>query len=190
MLDRRSLLKIGAAAPAVAVSAGVLSQVRALPLSGGKDFSPKTGQERMAVPTACWQCVTRCPAIAYVEDGRLVKMEGQPNSIRTHGVMCAKGQGGVNQYSDPDRILFPMRRVGPRGSGEWQRISWDEALEELAGRLQKLRDDGTPEKFMFHYGRMKASHSKLIGTFLASYGTATKGNHTSICEAASGPARS
>ncbi len=116
MLDRRSLLKIGAAAPAVAVSAGVLSQVRALPLSGGKDFSPKTGQERMAVPTACWQCVTRCPAIAYVEDGRLVKMEGQPNSIRTHGVMCAKGQGGVNHvlrsrpHPLPDAPRRPARQ--------------------------------------------------------------------------------
>jgi len=184
MLDRRSLLKLGAAAPAVAVSGGVLNQVRALPISGGKDFSPITGMERKAIPSACWQCVTRCPSISYVEDGRLVKIEGQPNSIRTHGVMCSKGQAGVNQYSDPDRILHPMRRVGPRGSGQWKRISWDEALEELTGRLQKLRDDGTPEKFMFHYGRMKASHSKLINTFLANYGTASKGNHTAICEAA------
>lgn len=184
MLDRRSLLKIGAAAPAVAISGGVLNQVRALPLSGGKDFSPATGLERKAIPSACWQCVTRCPNISYVEDGRLVKIEGQPNSIRTHGVMCAKGQAGVNQYSDPDRILYPMRRVGARGSGEWKRISWEEALDELTSRLQKLRDDGTPEKFMFHYGRMKASHSKLIGTFLANYGTGTIGNHTSICEGA------
>lgn len=184
MLDRRSLLKLGAAVPAVAVSGGVLNQVRALPISGGKDFSPKTGMERQAIPSACWQCVTRCPNVSYVEDGRLVKIEGQPNSIRTNGVMCAKGQAGVGQYSDPDRILHPMRRVGPRGSGQWKRISWDEALEELTGRLQKLRDDGTPEKFMFHYGRMKASHSKLIGTFLANYGTGTIGNHTAICEAA------
>jgi anaerobic selenocysteine-containing dehydrogenase len=166
------------------MSGGVLNQVRALPITGGKDFSPKTGMERKAVPSACWQCVTRCPNVSYVEDGRLVKIEGQPNSIRTHGVMCSKGQAGVNQYSDPDRILHPMRRVGPRGSGKWKRISWDEALEELTGRLQKLRDDGTPEKFMFHYGRMKASNSKLIGTFLATYGTGSKGNHTAICEAA------
>jgi thiosulfate reductase/polysulfide reductase chain A len=184
MLDRRSLLKIGAAAPILAMSGGGLNQVRALPLSGGKDFSPTTGLERQAIATACWQCVTRCPSISYVEDGRLVKIEGQPNSIRTHGVMCSKGQAGVNQSSDPDRILHPMRRVGPRGSGQWKRISWEEALDELTGRLQKLRDDGTPEKFMFHYGRMKASHSKLIGTFLANYGTGTIGNHTSICEGA------
>ena len=77
-----------------------------------------------------------------------------------------------------------MRRVGKRGEGQWKRISWDEALTELTGRIKGLRDAGTPEKFMFHYGRMKASHSKLIGMFLATYGTGTIGDHTSICEGA------
>ena len=77
-----------------------------------------------------------------------------------------------------------MRRVGKRGEGQWKRISWDEALTELTGRIKGLRDAGTPKKFMFHYGRMKASHSKLIGMFLATYGTGTIGDHTSICEGA------
>jgi anaerobic selenocysteine-containing dehydrogenase len=75
-----------------------------------------------------------------------------------------------------------MKRVGKRGAGKWKRVTWDEALTEVAGRLKKLRDEGHPEKFMFHYGRMKASSSKIVGTFLATYGTKTKGNHTSICE--------
>jgi anaerobic selenocysteine-containing dehydrogenase len=186
MLNRRNFLKIGAATPAVALAgAPALIEARILPLHGGKDFSPKTGVERKAVASACWQCVTRCPNVSYIEDGRLVKIEGQPNSIRTEGVMCAKGQAGVNQTYDPDRILYPMKRVGKRGEGKWQRISWDEALDDLATRLKALRDKGEPEKFMFHYGRMKASHSKLIKSlFLANYGTGTVGNHTAICEAA------
>jgi anaerobic selenocysteine-containing dehydrogenase len=184
MLNRRNFLKLGAATATATVSAGAtLTKAKALPKWGGKDFSPKTGLERQAVPTACWQCVTRCPAVAYTENGRLVKMEGQPNSIRSEGVMCAKGQGGVNQLYDPDRILYPMRRVGKRGEGKWKRISWDEALTEITARLKTLRDDGHPEKFMFHYGRMKSSSSKLIKSlFLANYGTKTIGNHTSICE--------
>ncbi len=184
-MDRRSFLKLGAASSAFAVSGGILlNRANALPLHGGRDFSPKTGSERKAVPSACWQCVTRCPNISYVEDGRLVKIEGQPDSIRTHGVLCAKGQGGVNQSGDPDRILYPMKRVGKRGEGRWKRISWDEALEELSSRMEKLRAAGEPEKVMFHYGRMKASSSKLISTFFETYGTKTIGNHTSICEAA------
>ena len=186
MLNRRNFLKAGTAIPLAALGAtAALKPARALPLSGGKDFSPATGRQRTAVPSACWQCVTRCPNISYVEDGRLVKIEGQPNSIRTEGVMCAKGQGGINQTSDPDRILYPLRRVGKRGEGKWKRITWDAALSELADRMKKLRDAGTPEKVMFHYGRMKASHSKLVGSvFLATYGTGTIGNHTSICEGA------
>ncbi|MFV2092872.1 MAG: twin-arginine translocation signal domain-containing protein, partial [Hyphomicrobiales bacterium] len=127
MLNRRNFLKIGAAAPAAVVAGGVaLSKAKQLSVFSGKDFSAKTGLERKAIPSACWQCVTRCPSINYVEDGRLVKIEGQPNSIRTNGVMCAKGQGGINQYTDPDRILYPMRRVGKRGEGKWKRVSWDE----------------------------------------------------------------
>ena len=184
MFNRRNFLKLGAASVASGVAGGAaLSRAGELPLRGGVDFSPRTGTERKAVPSACWQCVTRCPNIVFTEDNRVTKIEGQPASIRTEGVMCAKGQGGVNQVNDPDRILYPMRRVGPRGSGQWKRISWDEAIEELSGRLGKLRADGTPEKFMFHYGRMKASSSKLIkSVFLATYGTSTIGNHTSICE--------
>jgi len=185
MTTRRDFLKLGAVSATVAVTGTTaLTVAKGAPfLKGGKDFSPRTGVERKAVPTACWQCVTRCPAIGYVEDGRLMKVSGQPNSIRTEGFICAKGNAGVNQVYDPDRVLYPMKRVGKRGEGKWKRVSWDEALTEVAGRLKKLRDDGHPEKFMFHYGRMKASSSKLIkSVFLAAYGTKTIGNHTSICE--------
>jgi anaerobic selenocysteine-containing dehydrogenase len=184
MTSRRDFLKLGAASKAIALAGGAtLSTAKELPLTGGKDFSPRTGAERNAVPSACWQCVSRCPMIGYTEDGRLVKISGQPNSIRTEGKLCAKGNAGINQVYDPDRILYPLKRVGKRGEGKWKRVSWDEALTELAGRLKKLRDDGHPEKFMFHYGRMKASSSKLIKSlFLANYGTASIGNHTSICE--------
>ncbi|MBT3766152.1 MAG: molybdopterin-dependent oxidoreductase [Rhodospirillaceae bacterium] len=185
MFNRRNFLKLGATSAALPLAGGVsLARAKMLPIMGGKDFSPETGDERQLISSACWQCVTRCPNVNYIEDGRLVKIEGQPNSIRTEGKMCAKGQAGVNQVYDPDRILYPMKRVGKRGEGKWKRISWDDALGEIATRLKKLRDDGHPEKFMFHYGRMKASSSKLIkSVFLANYGTKTIGNHTSICEA-------
>ena len=89
----------------------------------------------------CRACASRCPAIGYVEKGYVVKIEGQPDSIRTAGRLCAKGQAGVNQIYDPDRILSPLKRTGKRGEGKWQAISWDEALDELAGRLAKLRED-------------------------------------------------
>jgi anaerobic selenocysteine-containing dehydrogenase len=139
--------------------------------------------------------VARDGAIGYVEGDRIVKLEGNPKLPRTNGKLCAKGQAGINQVYDPDRVLYPLKRVGKRGEGKWKRISWDEALDllvnggRIAGRkvkgLKTLRDEGHPEKFMFHYGRMKASSSKIIKTyFLGAYGTGTVGNHTSICESA------
>ena len=186
-LNRRNFLKFGIASGAlIAAGEGLTSNALAGSIKleyGGKDFSPTTGSERKAIPTACWSCVTRCAAMGFVEDGRLVKMESNPKSIRTEGKMCSKGQSGLQDVYFPDRILYPMKRVGERGGGKWKRISWDDALNEMASVLKPLRDAGTPEKFCFHYGRMKASSSKLIKSlFLGGYGTKTVPGHTSICE--------
>jgi len=188
-ITRRDLMKLGIASAAVLATGGIFKG-KALAGSiklekGGSDFSPKTGAERKMIPSACWSCVTRDSMIGFVEDGRLVKLEGHPDSIRGLGKLCSKGAAGINQLYDPDRVLYPMKRAGKRGEGKWKRISWDEALTELTGRLKKLRDEGHPEKFMFHYGRMKGSSSKIVkSVFLAAYGTKTIGNHTSICEVA------
>jgi anaerobic selenocysteine-containing dehydrogenase len=189
-ITRRDFIKLGAATAAVFAAGenlfgrGVFALEGKLKLDdGGRDFSPQTGKELKAIPSACWQCVSRDTIIGYVEDGRLVKIEGNPESIRNRGKICARGQAGINQVYNPDRILYPMKRVGRRGEGRWRRISWDEALDEIVTRLKKLKHEGHPEKFMFHYGRMKGSSSKIINShFLPAYGTKTIGNHTSICE--------
>ncbi len=181
-------MKLAAASGAVMAAASVDSRpalAGSVKLqTGGRDFSPATGKERQAIPSACWQCVTRDAMIGYVENGRLMKLEGNPKSIRTLGKLCAKGQGGVNQVYFPDRILYPMQRVGKRGEHKWKRISWDAALDLIASKLKPLRDAGTPELFMYHYGRHKASQAATMYDFMAAYGTKTIGNHTSVCEAA------
>jgi anaerobic selenocysteine-containing dehydrogenase len=189
-LGRRDLIKLGAIS-ALAIAGMKLNKAQAVTLRGKmdalrwgfKDISPTTRKERKAIPSACWQCVTRDGIVAYVEDGRLVKIEGNPKLPRTNGVLCARGQGGVNQVYDPDRILYPMKRVGPRGSGRWRRISWEEAKRELVSKMKKLKDQGQPERFMFHYGRMKDTTSTIVKKyFLQAYGSGTMGNHTAICE--------
>ena len=183
MLNRRDFFKLGTVATGILFTGSkALAMEPVSELKRGDDFSPDTGQKRTSKPSACWQCVTRCAIVGYMEDGRVVKIEGHPRSIRNMGKLCAKGQAGVNQVNDPDRLLYPMKRAGKRGEGKWKRISWDDALTELTDRLKTLRDEGRPEQFMFHYGRMKASSEKIIKTFLAAYGTKTIGNHTSICE--------
>ncbi len=185
-LSRRNVLKLAAASSAL-MAAGESIVPNALAgniqlADGGRDFNPDTGKERKGVPTVCYNCVTRDPKIAFVEDGRVVKIEGQPNSIRSLGKICSKGQAGINQSYFPDRILYPLKRVGKRGDGKYKRISWDEALTELSSRLKKMRDEGHPERFMYHYGRAKGSSSSLPKVFMGTYGTKTISGHTSICE--------
>ncbi len=199
---RRDFLTLGAVAAALGLSGkralGANSPILTGELdlaAGGRDFSPQTKIERERIPSACWQCVTRDGIVCYVEDGRLVKIEGNPELPRTSGKLCAKGQAGINVVYNPDRLLYPLKRVGKRGEGKWQRISWNEAFDllidggEIAGHqvkgLKTLKDEGNPHHFMFHYGRMKGSDSKIIKDyFLTAYGTGTVGNHTSICESA------
>ncbi len=148
------------------------------------DYSPVTGEERTAIPSACWQCVCRDGIICYVEDGRLAKIEGNPRAQKTRGKICAKGQGGIGQVYDPDRLLFPMRRVAgtARGDHQWERISWDDALTELTAKMAEARA-ADPKYFMFHYGRMKGSSSKLAKSyFLPAFGSKSYAGHTAICE--------
>lgn len=197
-LTRRDLLKLGAASTGLAATGLATGSALAGSVKlaeGGEDFSPETGKKRQAIPSACWQCVTRDGIVGYVEDERLVKIEGNPELPRTNGKLCARGQAGVNVLYNPDRLLHPLKRIGKRGEGKWKQISWDEALNllvnggEIVGRkvkgLKTLRDEKHPEKFMFHYGRMKGSDGKIVKShFLAAYGTKTIGNHTSICESA------
>ncbi len=206
-MKRRSFIKVAAIGAGVfsasivfggVAFAGIREQALTGKLNlsmGGKDFSPKTKAERKKIPSACWQCVTRDGIVGFVEDGRLVKIEGNPELPRTNGKLCSRGQAGVNQLYNPDRLLYPLVRTGKRGENKWKRISWDEALGllvnggEIAGHkvkgLKTLRDEGKPENFMFHYGRMKGSDGKIIkSNFLKAYGTGTIGNHTSVCESA------
>ncbi len=186
-LTRRNFMKFAVASSAVlAAGEGLTSGALAgdIKTQTGKDFSPITKKERKAIPTCCWQCVSRDAMLGFVEDGRIVKLEGNPKSLRTGGNICARGQGGLTSVYDPDRILYPMRRTGPRGSGKWKRISWDEAIGELSGRIKKLRDAGQIEKFLYHYGRAKASASKVITGLAKATGTGSVGNHTGVCESA------
>ena len=187
MINRRNFLKLGgitAAGSQSLLSRDASAQSVTLK-KGGQDFNYLSGTELSTVPTACALCASRCAAIAYTDGAYVVKVEGQPESQRTLGKLCAKGQAGHTQAYDPDRILKPMRRTGNRGAGQWEQISWDVALEDLATRLGQLRESGQPEKFMFHHGWISASANALINkVFLPSYGTATIADNSCLGQSA------
>ncbi|MEM7454090.1 MAG: molybdopterin-dependent oxidoreductase [Planctomycetota bacterium] len=131
------------------------------------------------IPGMCQLCSTICGIIGHVKDGRLIKIEGNPNDPNSRGRLCARGQAGLNHLYHPERLLYPMKRVGARGEGKWKRLTWDEALDEIAGRLKEIRESGTPENFAFHQGRQRSKDA--LKRFLDAYGTKTQLSHRSLC---------
>lgn len=131
------------------------------------------------IPTMCLNCSTVCGMIAKVEGGRILKLEGNPLDPNSKGKLCAKGQAAINMVEDPERILYPMRRKGPRGSGEWQRISWDVALSEISEPLRKLRREGRPEELILLYGRDRTNG--FLQRFTDAFGTPHRLGHRGLC---------
>jgi anaerobic selenocysteine-containing dehydrogenase len=78
-----------------------------------------------------------CGLLAHVENGKITKIEGDPDSPINRGTICAKGIAQIERLNHPDRLLYPMKRMGEKGEGKWKRIAWDEALETIAGRMRE-----------------------------------------------------
>ena len=129
----------------------------------------------------CQLCSTVCGITGHVKDGRILKVEGNPMDPNSRGKLCARGQAALNHQYHPERLLYPLKRVGPRGGGKWRRITWEEAYDELATRLKQVRESGKPEEFAFHQGRNRSKDA--INRFLRAFGTNTALNHRGLCSA-------
>lgn len=185
-VKRRDILKLGAGA-ALALGAGALTVPMIRRMGGGPvelDFEKIVAgkldyRKAKAVPTICYGCTTHCGVIGWVQDGRVRKIEGNPLDPNSKGNICSKAQGMISYTYYPERLLYPLQRVGKRGEGKWKRISWDEALDEMASRMKPLRDKGVPEEFVFHYGRDKTKG--YTKRFTNAFGTPHRLNRRSIC---------
>ncbi len=135
------------------------------------------------VPTTCFNCESACGLLAYVdtESGEIRKFEGNPVHPGSRGRNCAKGPATKNQTDDPERILYPLRRTGERGGGGWERCTWDEALDDLAGRIRAALTRGEPNKVMYHVGR--PGEDGFTERVLAAWGVDGHNSHTNICSA-------
>ncbi len=108
--------------------------------------------------TYCGLCHPRCGARLRVEDGRAIKVEGDPDHPISRGRLCARGRLLVDHLNHPARLNYPLKRAGERGANRWQRLSWDQALDEVAGRLAVLRDRHGPETLAFSHGTHRTYH--------------------------------
>lgn len=109
-----------------------------------------TEQTVRTVCNLCGRC--GCGMVVTVKDGKAVKVEGDVDHPESRGVLCPKGKAALEQLYSPDRLLYPLKRVGERGEGKWERISWEEALNVIADKLLELRESYGPESVWFHKG--------------------------------------
>src|SRR3712207_4948698 len=135
----------------------------------------------MLVPTTCFNCEAACGLLAYIDKDSLQvqKFEGNPEHPGSRGRNCAKGPATLNQITDPDRILYPLKRAGRRGGGKWVQVSWDEVLDDLASRIRKAIVEDRRSEIMYHVGR--PGEDGFTERILAAWGVDGHHSHTNVC---------
>ncbi len=120
--------------------------------------------------SVCRSCHGGCGALLHVKDGELIKVEGDPDSPLNHGALCPIGTVTRDLVYHPDRLKYPMRRIGKRGSGQWERISWDDALDEISTRLLAIRSEYGAEAIALGTGTGR-HHIRWVSRFGHALGT-------------------
>jgi anaerobic selenocysteine-containing dehydrogenase len=138
------------------------------------------------VSTTCQGCTQWCAIQIFVEEGRAVRVRGNPLSKTNHGYCCPRGHLIPQQTYDPDRIKVPMKRTNPqKGRGvdpKWVPISWDEALDTVADKMLELRRNNEAHKLVYMRGRYSSTSTELLyGTLPKIYGTTNYFSHSAIC---------
>jgi len=141
-----------------------------VPLHGAPGDTVKT--------TTCYMCACRCGIKVHLLNGEVRYIEGNRDHPVNRGVLCAKGSAGIMQHYSPARLRAPMKRVGPRGSGEFQEITWDEALSIATDWLGAVRKDD-PKKLAFFTGRDQSQ--ALTSYWAQQFGTPNYAAHGGFC---------
>ena len=140
------------------------------------EASPKVGDE--VHKTTCYMCACRCGINVHMRDGEVRYIEGNRDHPVNQGVLCAKGSAGIMQHYSPARLTSPLRRTGPRGSGQFEAISWEEALSEVATDMAEIRAND-PRKLAFFTGRDQSQ--ALTGWWATQFGTPNFAAHGGFC---------
>jgi len=175
MMSRRSFMKLSAAA-ATAATVGGSSRVLYALTSGQKSAASSAIRDQFS---ACDMCFNKCSLIARVEDGVVKKLDPNPKSVKSRGMLCARGNAGVKQLYDPDRLKYPLLRKGQRGEGKWQRLSWNQALDHAAEQMERIGKKYTRCGFLFMAGT--DMQSTFVHHFAEVYGSYNVISHESNC---------
>ena len=153
-----------------------------------EEAKKKKGDVNQEIPTLCEMCVNKCAAIAKVENGIVTKLDPNPRFPKSKNMLCARGVAGVHALYDPDRLKYPMVRVGKRGEGKFKRVTWDEAYEAILNGtdkfpgLAKILDEEKDNRSSIGYCAGEGMAEHTYKTFMADkFGSSNFVNHASIC---------
>lgn len=133
------------------------------------------------VRSTCQLCLTGCGVLVHMKDGKPVKIEGDPENPVNKGVLCAKGLASIEILNHPARLNHPLKRVGEKGAGKWQRITWDEALDTIATKMKEAKEKYGAESVAFMRGCAKGYPDGFMFRLANVFGTPNKASHASNC---------
>lgn len=125
-----------------------------------KTYRATTTRGEVTIKTYCRMCAVGCGMNAYVADGRFVRVEGMPEHPISNGRLCPKGNAAPQFVYEPNRLTYPMKRIGEKGEGKWERITWDEALDTIATKLKEVKERYGAEAVFFQHGTVSGLTSE------------------------------
>jgi anaerobic selenocysteine-containing dehydrogenase len=168
--SRRGFLKLTAVSTAGAAAGCAGREIGNVMEALSEEDRVPNGVEQW-VTSGCNLCPGGCGVRLRLIDTRAVKLEGNPLHPVSHGGLCPVGQAALQLLYNPDRVKGPRRRVGARGSGQWEALSWDEALKTLLAQLRELRERGEPHTLLIATGRSRGLMPELFRRFARAFGT-------------------
>jgi len=134
------------------------------------------------VPTVCEMCVNKCAAIATVKNGIVTKLDPNPYFPKSRNMLCARGDAGIHALYDPDRLKYPLIRVGERGDGKYRRATWDEAYTFIEKKLVQILDEEKDNRSCIGYCAGEGMAEHTFKAFMSDkFGSSNFINHSSIC---------
>lgn len=165
-IGRRRFIQIAAAGTAAATQIGC----------GRK---PSTIGQRFEIPTTCELCPNKCSVLAVVQDGLIRKLNPNPENPKSRGMLCARGNAGLLQVYDPNRLRQPMIRAGARGEGKWRMVSWDEAFDYTARKLSAIKEKYGPQGVL--WSSTEAFAEVFFQNLGQAFGSPNSVRHPSLC---------
>jgi anaerobic selenocysteine-containing dehydrogenase len=168
-LSRRDFIKIGGTVAAVGAATMAVQMTGPPPIS--ETAADSSNISETITKTTCNLCPSGCGLDVRVVDGKAIKVEGNPLHPINQGVCCLRAQASLEMLYSPERLQHPRRQLGEKSSGDWEEISWDEALGLVAEKLSELRTAGQCHTLAMVHGDLRGQMRGMISRFMQAYGS-------------------